>query len=253
LFLIFAANLHDTARAKNNLKMRKISFLFIAFIILATASKAQVSVAPELGLNIASMAMKVTDLAGGSFTYKTGMKAGLALGAVADVRLARSIYFQPGLFYEMAGTTFTADYVHFGGQWALNTITVPLNFEYKTGNEGGNRFFVGFGPYVAYNFSGSYKTEANQTYNYGASTGNLTIGSTVGKDYLKALDLGLGVNLGYLLSNGLYVRVHYQLGLSNLCPFADEHDSYKTSAFGATAGYYLNNRKNKRNPGAGVK
>src|ERR1700761_7306612 len=100
--------------------MKKILLFSIALISVATASKAQISVAPEAGLNMATMAMKVTDLAGGRFTYKTSMKPGVIAGAMVDIHVTKGIYFQPGLYYEMTGAKFTADANHAGGELDVN-------------------------------------------------------------------------------------------------------------------------------------
>ncbi len=219
--------------------MNKIVLAAFSIALLASKAEAQISFSPEIGFNMATMSMKVNDLASGSFKYNTGWKAGLAIGGVADIGITGSIYFQPGLFYEMNGVKLTASYVNAGGVWNINTLTIPLNIEYKTGEKGGNRFFIGTGPYIGYNLSASYKIDADPTTGFPGSTGNMTIGNRAGKDYIKPLDLGWGINTGYLLANGFYIRLHYQMGITNLNPYSDKYDVYKSSAYGVTLGYLI--------------
>lgn len=226
--------------------MNKLPLLLCAGFLWAGTGRAQITVAPEAGLNLATMAMKVTNLASGSFTYATSLKPGLAIGAIADIHIRTGLYFQPGLFYEMTGTKLTAGYENSGGSWNINTLKLPLNLEYKFGRPGGNRFFAGTGPYYAVNISGNYKYDTDPQYNQYSASGPLRIGTTAptvgGKgpfDDLKPIDFGWGINAGYQLAMGVYVRVHYQLGFVNLDPLSDKYDAYKSSAAGITAGYCI--------------
>jgi len=221
--------------------MKKIILSLLCIAAIGTTAKAQLAIAPELGLNMAN----ITGKSDGT-TVNTKMKAGIGLGAVIDLGLTDNIYFQPGLFYEMTGCSFTDEPT---GKYSINTITIPLNFEYKTGKEGGNRFFVGIGPYIAVNFSGTYSFDALGGYSSGSS-GSLKIGSAktdpntgTGGDDVKALDLGAGINIGYLVANGFYFRLHYQIGFTNLDPDGDANNTMYSSAFGATVGFYLNSKK----------
>src|ERR1035437_1451764 len=134
--------------------MKKIILSLVSVGMISTAANAQLAIAPELGLNLANMAFKYA----GVTDNTTSMKAGLAIGAVIDFGLTDNIYLQPGLFYLMNGCNGTG-----GTSYNLNTIQIPVNFEYKTGKEGGNRFFFGVGPYLAYNISGTFKDATTST------------------------------------------------------------------------------------------
>jgi hypothetical protein len=216
--------------------MKRIILSLLAVATIATAANAQLAIAPELGLNMANMAIK-SGSSTGSTTFSTSMKAGLAIGAIVDVSFTDNLYLQPGLFYLMNGCNFS------GGSYNVGTIQIPINLEYKLGEPGANRFFFGVGPYIGYNISASSKV--------GGSSTTLKIGSAKpdaqgnGGDDIKALDIGAGVNIGYLLANGFYVRVHYQMGFTNLDPIGDANNSIKTSALGVTVGYYFGAKKSK--------
>ena len=206
--------------------MKKLVLSLLSVAAIATTASAQLAIAPELGLNMSNMSLKAAGA-----TIDSKMKAGLAVGAVVDFGLSDNLYIQPGLFYLMNGyKDNTGD-----GVFSVNTIQIPINVQYKLGEEGGNRFFFGVGPYLAYNLGASYKVG-------GVST-TIDIGTDKSKDGLKPMDFGLGLNLGYLLSNGFYARAHYQMGLSNLAVNGDSDNSMKTSAIGLTVGYYFGGHK----------
>ena len=204
--------------------MKKI-IIVILFII--TAGKITYGqIAFESGLNMANLALK----AGGT-KVNTSFKPGFAFGVVADTRLSQHIYFQPGAFYEMTGCKTTTDPK---GSYYLNTVNVPLNIEYKTGEKCGRRFFAGAGPYVSYNISGNYTTVAYD--NIPSTSTPITIG-TGNTSNIKAVDMGVGVNVGYILKNKLYARARYQQGLINLFPNGNSDNSIKSSEIGVTIGY----------------
>jgi hypothetical protein len=211
--------------------MKKIFLSLLTVAIAATEANAQIAIAPELGLNMANLAFKPSG--------STSMKAGAALGAIVDIGLTDNLFLQPGLFYEMTGCNFS------GGSFNINTITVPVDVEYKLGEAGSGRFFFGAGPYLGYNISGTAKGSGSST--------SLKIGSDK-TDNIKAMDVGLGVNLGYMLASNLYFRGHYQFGFSNLDPSGASGVSTKTSAIGVTIGYYLGGKKSgKKSKGAAKK
>jgi hypothetical protein len=198
------------------MKNTGLTLLFVA--LMATTANAQVGF--ELGLNMANLAIKSNGT-----TLKTTYKPGFAIGIPANIALGQHFYFEPGLFYEMTGCKIPGPPV---GKYSINTITVPLNFEYKTGEKCGNRFFIGIGAFIGYNVGGSVDN--------GSDIETLTIG-TATTDDLKALEFGADINLGYQLKKRLYARARYQLGLSNLSPDGADNNTIKSSAFGITVGY----------------
>ncbi len=216
--------------------MKKLILSLLSVAAIATSANAQLAIAPELGLNMANMTGKS---GGTSSDYK--MKAGLAVGAVIDFGLTDNLYLQPGLFYLMNGAKANVGDATIN----VNTIQIPINFVYKLGEEGDNRFFFGVGPYIGYNLSASVKSGGNST--------TINIGTDKTADGIKPMDFGVGLNLGYLLSNGIFVRAHYQMGLANLDPISDADNTLKTSAIGLTVGYYFGAHKGGHKAKGGAK
>jgi hypothetical protein len=201
--------------------MKKIYLaLFIAF---TTAITAQAQLAIEGGLNMANMAFKVP----AGLALATTYKAGAALGIAVDMMLVDHIYFQPGLFFEQAGATVTSVPE---GSYTINTVTIPLNIEYKTGEKCGARFFFGVGAYYAAYISGSVHSDASQY--YPAVDGDIKFGESI-----KSADMGIGLNVGYQLKKHFYGRLHYQQGLTNIGMTNDV--KVTTSALGVTIGFLL--------------
>jgi hypothetical protein len=199
--------------------MKKI---YLALIIAFTATcPAHAQLAIEGGLNMANMAFKVPT----GFALATTYKAGAAMGIAVDMLLVDHIYFQPGLFFEQAGATITSVPE---GSYTINTVTIPLNVEYKTGEKCGARFFFGAGAYYAAYTGGSMHRDAFQ--NFPATDGNIQFGQAI-----KSADFGIGLNVGYQLKKHFYGRLHYQQGLTNLGMTNDI--KVTTSAIGATLGF----------------
>jgi hypothetical protein len=204
--------------------MKNIGFTLL--FIAAMAIKANAQIALEGGLVMSNMAIK-----SGDSKEQTNFKAGGGAGIVVDIRMSDNIYFQPGFFYQTAGTHISSTP---NGDYMINTVTVPLNFEYKSGEKCGGRWLLGFGPYIADNLSGTYSIDA-----YGPSPGGsgpLVIGTDQNAN-LKALDIGISANAGYQTAKRFYFRVRYQMGIANLYPGANANTSIKSSAIVASIGY----------------
>jgi Outer membrane protein beta-barrel domain len=208
--------------------MKYTLFTLLLVATIATTSKAQFGF--EGGVNFANLAIKSN-----GDKVKTTYKIGPSIGIVAGMHLdaAEHVYFEPGFFYQSNGAKVTGKPT---GKYFINSISIPLNFEYRTGERCGERFIFGIGPYVADNLSGSYKFDA-----YGpiqATSGTIKIQPET--DYqLKQWEVGLGLSIGYLSKKHFFLRGHYQMGFTNLYPNADSKNSFKQSAFGLTIGYMI--------------
>ncbi len=209
------------------IKRSFIRYTGLTILCAALAMPASAQIGPEIGLNMADLSLK-----NNGNTVHTGFKPGVGLGLSVDIPFSDHVYFQPGIFYEMTGCKITDQPT---GKYNINTLTFPLNFEYKTGEKCGKRFFFGGGPFIGVNNSASYDFN-----DYGAIpsvSGVFKIGSTANVDNLKQIDYGLGVNVGYILRNHLYARLHYQLGLAELNPAGNDKNSIKSSGAGITIGF----------------
>ncbi|MCW3120734.1 MAG: hypothetical protein JWQ38_226 [Flavipsychrobacter sp.] len=220
--------------------MKKQLLTALSIIALSGAAQAQVSFAPELGLNISQYRMSYAGI-----SPSLDARFGLRLGGVADIGFNDNWSVQPGLFYVMNGFNYTETIPFFGTaelKEKINTIEIPVNVMYKFGDPGGNRFFIGAGPIIGMNIGG--QQEASFA---GLSTSqSLKIGSDSTNSDLKMLDIGVGINLGYELSSGLFFRGRYQMGLSNVAPGGDADNYLKSAGYGVSIGYMFHGKTAKK-------
>jgi hypothetical protein len=183
--------------------MKKIILSAAVAVLTAGAANAQLSIAPEIGLNMSSMTSS-----GGGVTLKTGMAIGGRIGAMAEFGITEHIFVRPGIQFSMMGGK--GGDLPSGVSYNLNYIQVPVNVLYKLGEEGSGRLYAGLAPYFGFAIGGKVKTDNGST--------DLKIGSDADKDDFKAMDLGLGPKVGYELPMGLYVDAAYLFGLANIDP-----------------------------------
>jgi Outer membrane protein beta-barrel domain len=228
--------------------MKKV-FLFAAFAVTTVASQAQIKFGGQAGINAASMQDKSTS-GTVTTTQKFKTKVGFTIGAVAEISISDALSFRPELNFTQKGgklnNTETQTIPFLGtitttteSTIASNYLELPLNVIYKF-NAGGGNVFVGVGPSVGFGLSGKNKYKETST-GSPAQEGNVSIkfdGKTNATDnnaHLKALDFGANFLAGYQMSNNIFFKASYTLGLSNINP--ETNASTKNKGFGFTVGY----------------
>lgn len=199
--------------------MKKLITIFACGFLTSQVASAQLSVAPEVGFQMTKVNLKPSQ----SVDFKPNFRLGLNVSSA----ISNNLQVQFGAFYSgkgakqtLLGTTVQMD---------LSYIEIPVYINYMTGEDGGNRFFVGAGPYLGYCIGGKWKAGGTET--------KLEIGSDETKDDIKPLDLGININAGYLLSNNFYIRGQYGIGLANNIPGGDANNSQKNTGFAISLGY----------------
>lgn len=222
--------------------------LFVgALMIMSSAAFAQMKIAPEIGATMYNYTSKAS-VAGQSVSSSSDYQPGLRAGAVLDITISDHFSLQPGLFYTLNRTKMESS-LDIGGiatssktTTMLHAAQLPVYAVYKTGEEGSGRFFVGLGGYIAYNIAGTNKIETS------TNAGGTATGTSVSQkmkfgnnadDHLRPLDYGPSAMLGYELSNGLYVRGHFNYGIANLQPQGNSDLSAKSMTFGLSFGYFF--------------
>ena len=196
----------------------------LAIALLATGANAQFAIGPEAGVNISNY----TGFSGGQY-LNTTIQTGVRVGGVLQDPINHSFYIERGLFYVMNG--YRMDVPAGNASARVNTAELPLNLLYKfRENNGGDRIFIGFGPYLAFNLTGRYKISD------GSVDRKLSFGSDNADD-LKIVDFGAGINAGYQVGNGVFIRAHAQIGFVNLKPYGDENNAIRNTNYGVTIGY----------------
>jgi hypothetical protein len=183
---------------------------------------AKVDFAPVAGLSFSNVKWHVPHV-----PQKTDKITNPKFGFLLDWRMTPSIYFQPGVSYSGAGYGFKA-----GNQKVtLQTIEIPSNFEFKTGQPGSGRAIFGAGVFAAYSFR-----SAISSYNPGKKVEMLMVNN---------LYFGGTVNAGYELAMGVFARVSYQTYFSGFSSLSAINEK-GLHQWSITAAYLINKHKEKR-------
>ena len=193
--------------------MKFLLSVAIAAILMTTQANAQhVNIGVKGGLNLYNIHNS------NGTEYDT--KAGVNLGLLGHIHLAKHVAFQPELVYSAQGAKYTI-----GGTETkinLNYINVPLLVQYMFDNG----FRLEAGPQIGFLASANSKTGSVKT----------DI-----KDNLKTVDVGLGFGISYVHPpTGFGVDLRYNLGLTDI----NENSSVKSTNRGVQLGvFYLFNHK----------
>jgi len=165
-------------------------------------------------------------------TYNNQFTVAGRFGGILDIALSKHFFLEPGLFAVVNGTNLTYNnyipehaYVYSG--------ELPINIQYKTGNYRGDRFFVGVGGFVGYNFTGTISNTTATIY-----PGDIKVGTNP-NDFVAPIDYGVGANVGYQMKNGMFFRARYQMGLANLSPNTNDGSTIHSMSIGAQVGFFF--------------
>ena len=216
--------------------MKKILILAAGIATFASPAIAQISFAPEVGVNLANMHWE---------KYDVKLDNGLKLGAKAGVNVHIPIgndnrmLIQPGLFYATKGMKSEDNNIEHNV--TLHYAEVPVNFIYMFNGAHEGRFMIGAGPYLGIALSGKEITSGGTK----AGTTDYTFGSDSTQN-LGRFDYGAQAFAGYFLRSGIFFRGAYQHGIGNLAP--SEHPTagdpfIRNTCVTVSVGYQLGGRK----------
>ena len=174
-------------------------------------------------------------------------------GISGDIKLAPSLYIQPGLYFTGKGSKTQsgtpADANYYRATSNPYYIEVPVNLIFKTPGKG-LRFFAGAGPYLAVGIAGKNKVEGkflgvafNSEENIQWSNDDpATLGYEEGSGYgiMKRFDYGLNAVAG-IESGGLLLSAGYGFGLAKLQSGSNSSadDKNKHRVFSVSVGFRL--------------
>jgi hypothetical protein len=227
--------------------MKKVT-LIAAAICAAMGVHAQVSFGIQAGVNFATTQVEIYNTsASATRELDTKSRTGFAGGFLADVPISTTFSFMPELNFVQKGYEYesTSGAIVSKAKDKLNFIEIPLNIVYKA-EVGMGHVFVGLGPSVGFGISGKNERSlsgAGNGFDFNEKRDVKFDGDENASDnklHLKTLDLGGNAVGGYMLSNGLFLKVGYTYGFSNLSPdFASPRDDekYNTRGFSVKLGY----------------
>lgn len=215
--------------------MKKMYTTLLCCSLLAGIAKAQnAAIGFAAGTTLSNAKSKIDDE-----TSSSKNKIGFTVGIVSDISIGRNISFHPAIHFTQKGgmEKEAIDGVDYKYTINLNYLEVPLNILFKT-NSAKGRFYAGGGPSFALGLSGKAKIEWNGE----KEDDDIKFGNGDQDDF-KPLDLGINLLTGYQFSNGLFVSVNYNMGLSNLFIDGDSNNYFHNRYLGLRVGYMLKGAK----------
>ncbi len=210
--------------------------LTTTFALGQMTDNAKISFAILGGVNVQNLNGK--DFSGNKLEYKTIL--GYHGGINVQMPIAPEFFLQPGVLFTTKGAKNEG--VLITSTYNVSSIEVPINLVYKGALSGGY-VMVGFGPYVSYGIMGTANFEGGAvSLETDIEFKNVVeIGDPLTTTYMKALDAGGNVFIGYEMAAGLFLQVNAQLGMLNLKPedkrFPDDKSEIRNTGFGASLGY----------------
>lgn len=226
---------------------RKIS-LIISIAILAIGSQAQQTITTaggtSFGLRGGINFQNINGKDENGNKLKNDLLIGFNMGVNAEIPVAPQFYFQPGLLFTVKGAKTKEKVLDetVNAKVRISYLELPLNFLFKP-LLGTGHLLLGFGPYVALGIGGKAKYDVGGS----SKTANVKFKNTVKVTdaddvvYIKPLDAGANLLVGYEFSNKVSMQLNTQLGLTKINPSYEGSSNDKTSAkntgFGLSLGY----------------
>jgi len=153
------------------------------------------------------------------------MRFGFQFGVSYELPLAQNISIVPGMYFSTMGTKLSAtvNNATVTDSMSFSTIIIPIDIKFSFGGP-----FLSAGPYFGYILSGKYiPQEGEETDLYKADEEGIV--------YYTRIHFGFQIGAGFeanMGNMGLFAKLGYQLGLSNILKITDTADkaSYKHNA-----------------------
>lgn len=156
-------------------------------------------------------------------------------GLTVDIPLADQFYVQPGLLFSGKGAKDKESDANI----SISYIDVPVTFLFKP-VLGTGRMLLGVGPYVGFAIAGKM-TDANDNKETIKFKNKVTLIEAATDPYLRRLDAGGNLLVGYEMSNKLSIQLNAQLGLAKINPeiegVNDDKTAWRNTGFGLSVGY----------------
>lgn len=214
----------------------KVLLFALATTALALSSKAQdkTTFGVRAGVNFTNMNGEENN-----HDLDNKIKTGFNIGVNAEIPVAQDFYLQPGLLFSTKGAK-NKEEGDAKTKVKLSYLEVPINLLYKP-TLGDGKLLLGFGPYIGIGISGKEEWGKDYQNSYDVKFKNDVKDSDPDdKRYVKGLDFGGNLLVGYELSSKISAQLNAQLGMSNLVPKENgkkSDDKIKNTGFGISIGY----------------
>ena len=192
--------------------MKKLMiFTVIALFGFVSVKVQDINFGAKAGVNFATITGDDVD----SFDSRTAFHVGF----VAEIVISDAFSFQPELLYSAQGADWSED--GFEGTTKVDYLNVPLMAKFYVG-EG---FSLEAGPQVGFLLSAKDVEEGEEDFDL--------------KDYIKGIDFGVNLGVGYKMEGGLNFGARYNLGLSDANDTDDDSFTLKNSVIQAYVGFFF--------------
>jgi hypothetical protein len=156
-------------------------------------------------------------------------------GVLVDIPLADQFYIQPGVLFSGKGAKEKDTDINV----SLSYLDIPVTFLFKP-VLGTGRMLLGVGPYVGFAIAGkvSDADDNKQTIKFKNS---ITAIESITDPYIRRMDAGANLLVGYEMSSKLSLQLNAQLGLAKINPeiegASDDKTALRNTGFGLSLGY----------------
>lgn len=209
--------------------MKKVILLLTAVFVGQTGFS-QVSIDPEVGINVSKMPTKFGTTT--PWTPKSIVGTHVGLGVHLD--LHNGIYVKPGIYYNRMGGEMNV--LGVTSTTKLNYINIPINlgYNYQISDKIG-ALFLEAGPQVGYALSGF--THAKGVLGFLGIDKKTDISFGGKKSETNPFDWGFNFGLGYETPWGVYLKGTYGLGMNNISN--DVNTEIKNDNWNVSLGYRM--------------
>ena len=222
----------------------RLIFSILLLLFAYNPVNAQVGFGPEVGVGMSTMHFAPPL---GFTSADVATMASGKVGGLVDLPLNKHLYFQAGLSVSSKGAVrafsyYTNDSFNESVNQTLHIYyaELPLNLIFKSGHQGRGRFIGGIGATPSYIIGGKNKLHDNFDSSGIKTITDDDIKIVTGKT-IKGFDIGLNLTAGYELPTGVFFRLYYIIGISDIGP-GTEVD--KNRMWGISAGYLFGKGRN---------
>lgn len=202
---------------KNSYMIKKTVLLFVLVLCVFINTKAQVSIAPKAGVNMARIVGNDNDLNPKILILPE-------LGCIVNFDLYKNFALQSGISYSIKGEKMKS-YEGTPSKYYLHYLEIPANAVYSI-KLNQNRLQLFAGPYFGYCLKASLDMG-------GVNSTDLGVGNSE-EDVFKSVDYGYNLGIGYRL-NKLQVQIGYQKSFATINNWGD----MKNRVFSITCAYFF--------------
>ena len=207
--------------------MKKVLLTVAAVMAFGLMNAQEVKYGAKAGLNMSNF---------GGDAENTDMKIGFQIGGFAEIKISDKFAVQPELLFSTQGAKSEYSESEPGYSYSeestvkLNYLNIPIMAKYYATE----KFYVEAGPQIGFLMSAKEDFDYSETF-----MGTTDSGSTSEdiKDGLNSTDFGLGLGLGYNITENVGAGLRYTAGLSNIYKDAPSGYSVNNSNIAVSVAY----------------